>query len=397
MKAVVIGAGRVGCGFLGHLLAEAGHELVVVARDRLVAERINRHRGYLVRMVGAGMEPQELKITGVRAVLADDRRRVAEEIAGSALVGTAVGTRQLDQVAPSIAAGLRLAGSPVNVVACENAADPGGLLRRAVVRASAAADDVAVHGFASGLAFRIVAERVMDHDARVPLTFTADSDRRLVVDGAGLVGALPAIHGLELTRSYPAWVRRKLYTFNAAHAAAAYLGRLKGYTYIHAAVRDPQIRKVVWQVSELGTAGIRARYGADLARGSGPGSVLPRLDNAALDDTVDRVAADPLRKLAAQERLAGAAVCAQEAGLRPVAHALVIAAAIRIAREDGATTLSPAELLRTLCGLDPAAETGRNVLDQLSHWDSVPAGAVLADLHSGAWAWRSKNLAGRAA
>jgi mannitol-1-phosphate 5-dehydrogenase len=389
MKAVVIGAGRVGCGFLGHLLAEAGHEVVVIARDAAIADRINRHNGYLVRLVRAGARPQEHEVRGVRAVLAEARDQVADEIAGAAMVGTAVGARHLDQVAPSIAAGLLRAAAPVNVVACENAANPGELLRQAVSRAGGATYDATRHGFASGLVFRIVAERLLDDDVRTPVTFTADNDQRLVVDGAGLVGSLPELSGLELTSSYPAWVRRKLYTFNAAHAAAAFLGRLKGYTYVHAAVRDPQIRAIVREIAELGRRGLQVRYGADLARGA---SIVPRLDNAALDDTVERVSADPLRKLAAEERLAGAAVCVQEAGLWPEPHAIVIAAAIRAAVQDGSTVLEPAQLLRTVCGLDPDAPTGRAVLGWLARWSAVPPGAVLANLYDCSWAWQDRTL-----
>lgn len=389
MKAVVIGAGRVGCGLVGHLLAEAGHEVVVVARDGELVDRVNRHDGYRVRMVAAGTTPQLVQVRGVRAVPAGDRDRVAQEIAGSDLVATAVGARRLPDVAPLVAAGLARARGPVNVVAFENDTDPGATLRRSVAQHGGPVDG---HGFAGGLVFRIVAERTVDPDRRVPATFTADADRRTVVDGTALVGPLPEVPGLHATGNYPAWVRRKLYTFNAAHAAAAYLGRLKGYTYLHAAVRDPQIRPVVRQVADLGRDGIRARYGPDVARHSGAGYVVPRLENAALDDTVERVAADPLRKLAAHERLAGAAVCAQEAGLQPAAHALVIAAAVRAAVEDGLTDLAPGELLRTVCGLDPAGRLTGTVVDWLARWAHVPAGAVLLDLERGSWAWRASSV-----
>jgi mannitol-1-phosphate 5-dehydrogenase len=386
MKTVVIGAGRVGCGLLGQLLAEAGHEVVVVARDGFLADRINRHQGYLVRMVAAGRPPQLVRVSGVRAVAADRREQVAAEIADSGLVATAVGARRLGEIAPLVGAGLASAATRVNVVAFENDTDPGLALRRQVAGQIGSAG-VAGHGFASGLVFRVVADRSVDPDPRVPIIFTADADSRTVVDGAGLAGPMPGLPGLHVTTRYPAWVRRKLYTFNAAHAAAAYLGLLKGYTYLHAAVRDPQIRPVVRRVADLGQAGVGARYGRELARGAGASHVLPRLENAALDDTVRRVAADPLRKLAAHERLAGAAVCAQEAGLEPDAHALVIAAAIRAVQDEGRSALEPAELLRTVCGLAPAAGTARAVLNWLDRWQHVPTGAVLLDLERGTWAW----------
>ena len=40
-------------------------------------------------------------------------------------------------------------------------------------------------------------------------------------------------------------IERKLYVHNMGHAVCAYLGSLKGYTYICEAIADPEIRVIV--------------------------------------------------------------------------------------------------------------------------------------------------------
>jgi mannitol-1-phosphate 5-dehydrogenase len=410
---VVIGAGRVGCGSVGLPLAQQGHEVVLVNRDGAVADRINRHEGYLVRVAEDGrVRPH--RVSGVRALPLADRRAVVAAVAGADLIATAVGAGNLARVAPLIADGLRHGRPGRNVVAFENAADPGATLGRLVAARlgvepaavgpatgapgtggygvagygvagyGVAGHRVAGHGFAGGIVHRIVAHRLLDPDPAVPLEFLADGEHRLQVDRRGLVAALPTADGLGVVDDFATWVRAKLFTLNAAHAAAAYLGHLKGYRWLHAAVRDRQIRPVVNDVAALGRACVAARAGTPV-RLPGPAAVLRRLDNAALGDTVLRVARDPLRKLAATERLAGSAVWAAEAGLWPDALALVMAAALRYARVgEGAAS---GAVVREVCGLDPTAGTGRLVLRHAERMAPVPPGAVAVDLGSMSWGW----------
>ena len=42
MKAAIIGCGRIGCGFAGHLLSEAGYEVVFLARNPNMVAHMNR-------------------------------------------------------------------------------------------------------------------------------------------------------------------------------------------------------------------------------------------------------------------------------------------------------------------------------------------------------------------
>src|SRR5919206_191537 len=83
--------------------------------------------------------------------------------------------------------------------------------------------------------------------------------------GRELRGHLPAIQGMRVVSDYRAYVQKKLFTFSAGHATTAYLGALKGYRYVHAAIRDLEIRARVLAAMDEGRSGLEAQYGAEIA------------------------------------------------------------------------------------------------------------------------------------
>src|SRR5690625_1138054 len=130
MRAVHIGAGNIGRGFVGLLLHEAGYELVFsdVAEDLIAS--LQAAGSYTVRTVG--QTPSSTVVDGFRAInSATNPQDLTDEIAAADVVTTAVGAHILRLVAPGIAAGIeaRPAGSPrIAVMACENALNATDLL-----------------------------------------------------------------------------------------------------------------------------------------------------------------------------------------------------------------------------------------------------------------------------
>ena len=248
MKAVVIGAGRIGCGLAGQLLRESGHEVVFLARDPVFVGYLNRVGGYQVRLV-EGTRSHMIPVGGVRGILTSDARAACDELATADVIMTAVGAPALKSIAPLLAEGLRDRQSPVNVLALENVVDSGGLLKRFTAEHLPQGHDLDRHGFCSTLVTRIVAQRAGDPHSDGSITFVGDSPTTLAVDGNSLRAQLPDIHGLVVTHDFAAWMDRKLYLFSAGHATCAYLGYLKGYRFIHSAIRDPEIRAMVLEAS----------------------------------------------------------------------------------------------------------------------------------------------------
>jgi mannitol-1-phosphate 5-dehydrogenase len=366
VRAVVVGAGRIGRGFAGDLLHRSGYELVFVTRTAANAEHLNRTGRYVVRLAGS-RATEEREVTGVRAVHAADGRVVAGAIAAADVIAISVGPSWLEQLAPLIAAGLERRRTPVNVLAFENGTDPGGRLRELVAATPGGESIAARHGFSGALVTRIVARRI----GNAPAVFVGDPPETFFVDRRRLVCPQLPIQGMVLTDDWDGWVCRKLYLFSAAHVMTAYLGHLKGYHYIHSAIRDPEIRAAVLAAMAEAQAGLARRFGRKVAGDRRDlREIVSRFENAALGDPIVRVGRDPRRKLALGERLVGALQAAAQAGVEPDYLAMAVAAALCFHHPDDvqAGALSRElersgrqAVLERVCGLDPACGSARCV------------------------------------
>ncbi|HZA22956.1 MAG TPA: 2-dehydropantoate 2-reductase N-terminal domain-containing protein, partial [Dehalococcoidia bacterium] len=173
MKAVIIGPGRIGCGLAGQLLQASGYEVVFVGCTQAMVDHLNRLGQYKVRLVDSA-SAQGMVVDRLRAIHNNDFSRVAREISEADLVVTSVGAKNISDVAPLIAAGLRRRTTPVNVLAFENwGVDSGGTLRSLVSR-FLSDYPTELHGFARVVIDRIVPHRVWDPFGNHPLLFIGD-------------------------------------------------------------------------------------------------------------------------------------------------------------------------------------------------------------------------------
>jgi mannitol-1-phosphate 5-dehydrogenase len=411
MNAVIVGPGRIGCGLAGQLLADAGASLTFIGRGAVV-EQLARVGRYRVRLVqGRSIEEREIPVA---AALSASDPAAADAIAAADLVIVCVGVPNLESIAPLLAAGLSLRETPANVLAFENAVDAGPRLRFLV--ANRLREGAPEHGFSGAVVSRIVARRVGDPAGTAPLVFIGDPPADVVVHRPSLRGPLPQVPGLHAVDDLDAWFAQKLFVFCAGHAVAAYLGALKGYRYIHSAIRDPEIRRHVLAAMDEGRRGVLATYGPELApRLDDIEAIVSRFENAALNDPVWRVARDPRRKLAWNDRLVGAARLAERAGVRPTTLALATAAALcytgsgeagscepQSTRESGAVVRT----LREVSRLDPAAGLGRLVADSFRElaggvdtlrWSLDSDSPALLSLEQPLWSWHPSKPATRLA
>ncbi len=366
--AVQFGAGNIGRGFLAQLFHESGLEVVFVDVTDSVVDALNERRAYPIFIVGAGAET--VRIDRVRAVHGRDRVRVAEEIAQAEIVCTAVGANALPFVAPALAAGLlarhKSLGTPVNVLLCENLHDAVSVLRAAVADhlPEKNRDEVlAKTGFVQAVVSRMVPAQTEADRAADPLAIRVEAYKRLPVDAVAIVGALPPLVGVEPVANFNAYVERKLYTHNCAHAVLGYLGYAAGYLYGYEALRDVRIAPLLRAVLAESSEALIRRHGfAPEEQVGHVEDLLERFTNESLGDTCIRLARDPMRKLAPDDRLVGAARLCEAEGVTPRALAWAIAAALRY---DGPNDPSASDLqkmlreqgreitLRKVCGIAP--------------------------------------------
>ncbi|ENM3920637.1 MULTISPECIES: mannitol-1-phosphate 5-dehydrogenase [Vibrio] len=306
-NAVHFGAGNIGRGFIGKLLADADIAVTFADVNEPLVDQLSHQQEYKVKVVGS-----ECKMETVSHVTAVNSASEAliERIIKTDLVTTAVGPTVLDIIAKTIAKGLSArfaAGNtqPLNIIACENMVRGTTHLKQQVYQFLTTEEqqqaDVLV-GFVDSAVDRIVPPLQAANDD--PLEVTVESFSEWIVDEQQFKGEIPHIEGMEKTDNLMAFVERKLFTLNTGHCITAYLGCLKGHRTIREAIEDPSIEVQVKQaMQESGEVLIR-RYGFDRAlHNAYIEKILTRFANPYLVDEVDRVGRQPLRKLGANDRL----------------------------------------------------------------------------------------------
>lgn len=377
-KAVQFGAGNIGRGFLGQLFHESGLEVVFVDVAAGLLEALNTRHEYSIRVVGSGAE--RVSVSAVRGVDGRDRDAVAREVSECQVACTAVGAGALKYVAPNLAAGLLLrhreGGGPLNVLICENLHGAHAVLRDMVAGCLPDSERDAVlakTGFVQAVVSRMVPLQSAGDNGGDPLAIRVEAYKRLPIDGRAVLGNLPSISGVEPVENFLAHVERKLYTHNCAHATLGYLGYSRGIDYGYEALADAGVGGVLRRVlDETGEALIR-KHGFDPEeQRAHVEDLLERFANRDLGDTCFRLARDPLRKLAPDDRLVGAARMCEEVGIVPDALCSVIAEAFRFDAQDDPSSVElqrmvvatgVEEALRAVCGVGAAEALGRRILD----------------------------------
>ena len=368
-RAVLFGAGGVGRGFIGHLLHRSGIPPAFVDVNEALVRQLNAQGAYTVCLAKEG-EPEET-VTDVAACSCSDLEQIRDWVCQAELLFTAVGAGALDAIAPLLAAGLRERSQrgvkdPCNILLCENLPHAASIVQEKVagqLPPELKTEALSRTGFAGVVVGRMIPLLPQSLRERDPLLVLGEDYWVLPVDKQGLIPPIPKVEGVLLCADFPAEEARKLYTHNMAHAVLAYHGYLAGHEYIAEAAADEELLKLAAQATEEATRGLLEAYDLDEdVQREYAATLLERFKNPFLMDTVIRVGRDPLRKLAPEDRLVGAARLALRAGVKPRALASAIAAALRFdpATDPLATELQRRlrnegveNILRRVCGLDP--------------------------------------------
>jgi mannitol-1-phosphate 5-dehydrogenase len=386
VRAVIIGPGRIGCGYLCPLLLQAGFEVVLAAPSEELAQRIRAAGRYRVRVTGAAAR----EVSGFRAVPLGTSEFV-EAVTDADLLLTAVGVGNVAGLASPLVHALARRGpaNALQVWLVENQ-DCAPVLERAV-RSAAATQGLELPplAFVGAIAEVAVAQGSW-HDTSPE--FLRDGVSRLRVDAAQLAEPFLGLSGVRATKHYRARLEEKLFVFNAGHALCAYLGALRGHRFVHEAVADPMLRPLIAGcLLESRSALLERRpvLGGDIREPVE--DALRRYANEELADSIQRVARDPIRKLGPDDRLLGPAQLIRAARRRVPAHfALGIAAALLYREEEDNQALMLAELLRrdglastlqTVSGLEPDDELATAVARRYRGFILTAEGALFPPVH----------------
>ncbi len=368
MKAIQFGAGNIGRGFIGAVLAQAGYELVFADVVEELLSQINTRKEYTVHV--SDHNSYDIEVKGVRAVNSGSEEAV-QEIAGADIITTAVGLRILKFVAPTVARGIaarKAAGNekPLNVIACENGLKATSQLKELVfaqLDPETAAWAEKHVGFPDAAVDRIVPPVRCE----IPLDVAVEEYFEWDVERSSFVGTVPEIKGMTPVDNLLAYVERKLFTLNTGHATAAYLGKLKGISTIGECVADPRIAAIVKEAMQQSGEGLVRKFGFDHdAHFAYIEKILRRFSNPFLRDECDRVGREPLRKLAPNDRLILPMMTARGFGLPYDKLLLAIGGALHFDNPQDAQSVEMLESIKT-AGLEAT----------VAKYTGIPAGDPL--------------------
>jgi mannitol-1-phosphate 5-dehydrogenase len=382
-KMLIIGAGKIGRGFLANIFAHTGYELIVADAAEELVESLKRQGEYSLVHIPGKDKREERTIRIETALHTDrDREQVIEQIASVPLIGVAVFPGAFDDVADLLAAGIERraessAGSPLDIIICANVVGPAEMLRERIESRLGEqgnrffSDSV---GLVESLVMRIGIEPTPEMKQEDPLTVVTNGFPYLVVDKTGFKGGLPDADGLEFTENIGRDEIRKIYTYNMIHAVFAYLGARKGYTDVLESLGDEQIMTCARGALEEAGTGLQGEYGlTDEERTTWHNEVMTNMTNPALADSIARIGRDPKRKLEREGRLTGAALLCKKHGHYPHYLSKAIGAAFLFRPEgDPSAPEIEEELKRSdsktavgkYCGLDREPELVQMIYEQ---------------------------------
>ena len=193
MKTLHFGAGNIGRGFIGKLLADASHQVTFADVNETLIDQLNHRQEYKVHVVGTD---QKLDVVRNVAAVSSAGHEVIARIITADLVTTAVGPNILDKIASTLAKGLQArfdAGNltPLNVIACENMVRGTSHLKEEVLKYLPVAYHATLEqcvGFVDSAVDRIVPPAAANDD---PLEVTVESFSEWIVDRTQFKGSCP--------------------------------------------------------------------------------------------------------------------------------------------------------------------------------------------------------------
>jgi mannitol-1-phosphate 5-dehydrogenase len=201
--------------------------------------------------------------------------------------------------------------------------------------------------------------------------FLVEEFNKIMVSKAALADFSPGIEVFAEKDDLLPFEEAKLYGHNAIHFMLACLGDYKGYTRMAELKNDKEIMQTARKafLEESGGALINkySHLNEQLFTEAGyrdyADDLLERMTNPHLDDPVDRIARDPIRKLDLNDRIFGTMQLALEQGIKPENLALGASAGLNYILKKADELKLPDELR-----FDSIENTSESDINKLLKW-----------------------------
>jgi mannitol-1-phosphate 5-dehydrogenase len=380
-KTIVIwGAGKIGRGFVADLFHAAGYLIILVDESPTLIDQLRQAGCYTVVRAESVRRREDVVIEGYTALSTAQPDEISSAVAATDILAVAVYPQDFPAVAQQLASGLvhrheKRGNVPLDILLCTNLVHAGPRFRAMLEDAmpGGAKEYLESHvGVVETLVIRIASETPEEWKQQDPLQVWTNGHSELPVDRYAFKGHIPLVGALRLVDDMRAEETRKLYTYNTFQAALAYLGLYSGCTLTVECLSDPELRSGAEGALYEASLALQAEYGFapdEMARWTD--NVVAQTNNPVLGDTLQRLGADPRRKLRREDRLTGPALLARKHAIEPKHLVRAIAAGLRFDDPDDSGAVHVQQLITKLglraavheiCGL---SETESDLVDDI--------------------------------
>lgn len=306
MKALHFGAGNIGRGFIGEVYFDNNYEIVFVDVNAAIIDAINTQKEIEILYAQDNVEPKFLSnIKGINSK--DEYALVLDEFMDVNLVTTSIGANNLKYVAPTIAEGLKKRMEtgifePLDVIACENLINGSQILKSLVLDKASVALKQYIEtwiGFPNAAIDRIVPEYVSEN----VLSVKVERFREWIVERIDKKSDVELESVIYVDELKP-YIERKLFSVNTGHAALAYAGLYYGHDKTLDAIEDYRVLLHLRMVLNETSYYLIHKYDFDVTEHQAYiEKLIQRFSNPKINDDLNRIARNPIRKLAFNERI----------------------------------------------------------------------------------------------
>ena len=337
-SALIFGAGKVGRGFLADLLYNSGWSVRFVDSDESVVAELNRMGHHVVHRLNEYASEQRIRNCGATLTGSKDMMKWIDE---ADLLLTSIGAGNLESWCEQVRSSLqaRLNKGPLDIILAENHHSPARLVSKALAINNSGLGVIQSQILRSCIE---PTEELREQHGALVLRIQDHQELPMDGDASKRPELLALVEGFSLRSNFELELTRKVYTYNSINAVISYLGHLKGYELLADAANDTAILSLAEQAGLEASEGLIAEHGFDrLEQEQWVSRALTKYRNHDIVDPIERQCRDPMRKLAANDRLLGPIMLCLKHELPCKALATGLLAAIRYDPDAEASARDP--------------------------------------------------------
>lgn len=381
-KVVIIGAGKIGRGYIADLFNVAGYPLVFIDYSKELTEKLRAQGYYTIFKYFPDATYHKEIIKDFDAYCTQTEAPLCSKaIADATYVSINVFPGAVDSISQLIAEAIKIRISenrvePLNLMIGVNFLFSSKLFKEAILKYLSGENEITYLednvALIECLVHRTGAIPTAEMIAEDPLCCNSSNIDFLTVDDI-FKGPMPEGVNLHPKKNVPLWMIFKIWVANMSHASKAFYGSIKGYTYMGECNDDEEVARPACLVRSEGLFAMHAEYGLSyeemndfdpvkMTREDYLNHELNKIDK----DTIARVVADVIRKLGKHDRLVGPAVACMKHGRTPYFLAKAIACAYHYYNENDKTTIEVQNYVKEN-GIRKAMEKYSELSDEVSY------------------------------